>query len=74
VGFLLDGEEHLLLLGVEFLFGRIGVEEAFGLEDELLVAGFLEDAEEALGPGLAEFDAVEESADLSFEFLGVFGV
>ena len=72
--FLLDGEEHLLLLGVEFLLGRIGMEEAFGLEDELLVAGFLEDAEEALGPGLTEFDAVEEGADLGFEFLGVLGV
>ena len=73
VGLLLHGEEELFLLGVEFLLGLVGEEEALDALDELLVARVLEGAEEALGAGLAELDAVEEQAGLILHVGGVPG-
>ena len=71
VGLLLDGEEELLFLGVELLLGLVGQQQGLVALHELLVAGLLEEAHEALGARLAQLDAVEQHADLLLEVGGV---
>ena len=73
VGLLLDGEEELLLLGVELLLGLVGEQQGLVALHELLVARLLEEAAQALGARLAQLDAVEQHADLLLELGGVLG-
>ena len=67
VGFLFDGEEEFLLLGVEFLLRLVGQQQSLIALHQLLVARLFEEAHEALGAGLAQLHAVQQHADLLLE-------
>jgi hypothetical protein len=74
VGLLLDSVEEFLLLGVELLLRLIGVQLDFVLLDQRLVVRILEQAQESLGPGQAEFDPIEERRRLLPQLVGVLGI